>query len=107
MTCVSDSGGEAPLPPPEVVKLKTRLTPSKKGKSLLLTVYEGFSTYTVTLPMPYAVRFFAEGLVSSLEMLNERTESGTELSGKDSEKAFIQDLIRKAVQSYETFLASK
>ncbi|NWF96380.1 MAG: hypothetical protein HXY34_09595 [Candidatus Thorarchaeota archaeon] len=88
----------------EVLHLKTRLTQSKKGRSLLLTFHEGFSTYTITLPMPYAVRFFAEGLVSSLEMLHEQSDVRKELASKDGEKAFIQEMIRKAAGLLERLL---
>ena len=84
--------------------MKTRLTPSKKGRSMLLTFHEGFSTYTITLPMPYGVRFFAEGLVSSLEMLHEQSDVWRELSGKDGEKAFIQEMVRRAAGLYDRFL---
>jgi hypothetical protein len=54
-----------------VKQLKTRINQSKKGKSLLLTFYEGYSTYSVTIPLPYAVRVFAEYIVTSLETLNQ------------------------------------
>ena len=87
--------------------MKTRTTQSKTGKSMLLTLYEGFSTYTITLPMPYAIRFFAEGLLSSLQMLSEVEELKTTLSGKDGEKAHIQEVLRKAVRSYEGFLKTQ
>lgn len=76
--------------------MKTRVTQSKTGKSMLVTFYEGFSTNTIALLMSYGIRFFAEGLLDSLETLFERPEVRNELSGKDGEKAHIQEIIIKA-----------
>ncbi|MFW9888450.1 MAG: hypothetical protein ACFFER_09720, partial [Candidatus Thorarchaeota archaeon] len=45
--------------------MKARIDQSQSGKSLLVTFLEGYSTYTITVPMPYAVRFFAEGARAS------------------------------------------
>ncbi|MHA1882383.1 MAG: hypothetical protein ACTSUO_04985 [Candidatus Thorarchaeota archaeon] len=84
--------------------MKTKTTPSKTGKSILLSLYEGFSTYTVTLPMPYAIRFFAEGLLTSLTMLKEIEELKSTLKEKDGEKAHIQEVLRKCMMLYEEFL---
>ena len=71
---------------------------------MLSSFYEGYSTYTITIPMPYAIRFFAEGLLSSLQMLSEIKELNTDLSNKDGEKAHIQEMLRKAVVLYDEFL---
>ncbi len=84
--------------------MKTKVTQSKTGKSVLVTFYEGFSTYTITIPMPYAIRFFAEGLLSTLHMLSEIQEIKAILQSKDGETAHIQEVIRKAVGLYDGFL---
>jgi hypothetical protein len=86
--------------------MKTKTTRSKTGKSILLSIYEGFSTYTITLPMPYAVRFFAEELLSSLTMLSEIDELQSILNEKDGEKAHIQEVLRKCIMLYDEFLRS-
>jgi hypothetical protein len=87
-----------------VILLKTRINPSKKGKSLLLTFYEGYSTYSVTVPLPYAVRVFAEGIVASLETLNKSPDLQTKLDESEGEKAEIQEHLRKAVKLFDEFL---
>ena len=84
--------------------MKTRTTQSKTGKSLLLSVYEGFSTYTITLPMPYAIRVFSEGLLSSLHMLKEVDDLKSSFNEKDGEKAHIQEILRKCLKLYDDFL---
>ena len=85
-------------------QLKTRINPSKKGKSLLLTFYEGYSTYSVTVPLPYAVRVFAEGIVASLETLNKSSDLQAKLDENEGEKAEIQEHLRKAVKLFDGFL---
>jgi hypothetical protein len=50
--------------------------------------------------MPYAIRFFAEGLVTALETLDKSQDSQTKLESKDGEKAEIQEHLRL----YERFL---
>ena len=84
--------------------MKTRINQSKSNQSLLVTFYEGFSTYTITVPMPYAIRFFVEGLVSSLEALKQNDELQIKLSETDGQKAQIQEYLRKAVLLYDEFL---
>jgi hypothetical protein len=84
--------------------MKTKVTQSKTGKSVLVTFHEGFSTYTITIPMPYAIRFFAEGLLSTLQILSEREELRSILSCRDGEKAHIQEVMRKAGGLYDGFL---
>ncbi len=84
--------------------MKTRIYQSKTKKSLLVTFIEGFSTYTVTVPMPYAIRFFAEGINASLETLSQNVEVQSNLSKNDGEKAEIQERLRKSLQLFEEFL---
>ena len=84
--------------------MKTKVTPSRNARSLLVTFYEGFSTYTITIPMPYAIRFFADGLVTALNTLEANDETKKLLEAKEGEKAEIQDLIRRAVGFYEDYL---
>jgi hypothetical protein len=84
--------------------MKTRVNPSKNAKSLLVTFYEGFSTYTITVPMPYAIRFFADGLVNALLTLEENDEVKSQLESKEGEKAEIQELLRRAAGLYEKYL---
>jgi len=46
------------IPTTQVMSLRTRINPPKKGKSLLLTFYEGFSPYSVFIPLWCAVKRF-------------------------------------------------
>jgi hypothetical protein len=87
-----------------VKQLKTRINPSKKGKSLMLTIYEGYFTYSVTVPLPYAVRVFAEGIVAALETLNQSPDLQAKLDENEGEKAEIQEHLRKAVKLFDGFL---
>jgi len=84
--------------------MKTKMSQSKTGKSVILTVYEGFSTYSVTIPMPYGIRFFAEGLLTCLSMLSEVSELNSSFKEKDGEKAHIQEILRKSMKLYDEFL---
>jgi len=84
--------------------MKTKTTQSKTGKSMLLTLYEGFSTYTITLPMTYAIRFFVEGLAASLHMLSEVENLSESFKEKDGERAHIQETLRKCMKLYDEFL---
>ncbi|MFX0056035.1 MAG: hypothetical protein ACFFAX_08605 [Promethearchaeota archaeon] len=84
--------------------MKTKINPSQKGKSLLLTFHEGFSTYTIVIPMPYAVKFFVDGLTSALGLLTQKNELQEKLSETEGQKAEIQEGIRKAVSLFEQFL---
>lgn len=70
----------------------------------MLTIYEGYSTYSVTVPLPYAVRVFAEGLIASLETLNKSPDLQTKLDENEGEKAEIQEHLRKAVKLFDGFL---
>ena len=81
--------------------MKTRVNLSKKGKSLLVTFYEGFSTYTITVPLPYAVRFFAEGLQTGLEALSQDVELQDKLNEREGEKSEIQEHLRRSVKLFE------
>ena len=98
------AAGSSCVPATQVIPLKTRINPSKKGKSLMLTIYEGYSTYSVTVPLPYAVRIFAEGIVASLETLNKSSDLQAKLEENEGEKAEIQEHLRKAVKLFDGFL---
>ncbi len=84
--------------------MKTKVNPSQKGNSILITFHEGYSTYTIVVPMPYAVRFFVEGLTSSLSLLSQKNELQEKLNEGEGQKAEIQEGIRQAVSLYEQFL---
>ena len=84
--------------------MKTKINQSKKGKSLLVTFYEGFSTYTITVPMPYAIRFFAEGLQLSLETLTHDSEMQSKLDEREGEKSEIQEYLRRSVRLFDELL---
>ncbi|MGY5854072.1 MAG: hypothetical protein RTU92_10930 [Candidatus Thorarchaeota archaeon] len=84
--------------------MKTNVHQSKKGNSLLLDFQEGFSTYKIAVPMPYAVEFFLGGLLMSLGLLSQKKDLQTKLDEKEGKKAEIQESLRKAVQLYETYL---
>lgn len=88
-----------------VIQLRTAVRPSKKGTSLLVDMIEGFSTYKVVIPMPYAIDFFLEGLVESLALLNQHKENGSKLAARVGQKAEIQDRLAQAIQLYEQFLS--
>ena len=85
--------------------MKTRINQSKTGAALLLTFHEGFSTYTITLPMPYGVRFFVEGLQTALQTLNQTEALQGKLNARNGEKAEIQEGLRKAAALYDQFLS--
>jgi hypothetical protein len=85
--------------------MKTRVNPSKSHQSILVTFHEGFSTYTITVPMPYAIQFFVEGIVSSLEALKQNDNVQKKLDELDGQKAQIQEYLRKAVLLYDEFLS--
>ncbi|MBY8998314.1 MAG: hypothetical protein KGD60_11330 [Candidatus Thorarchaeota archaeon] len=87
--------------------MKTRINPSKKGKSLLLTFYEGFSTYTITVPMPYAVQVFAECLHTAFVTLLQSEELQSSLSERDADKAEIQDHLMNSLKLFDEFLKSR
>ena len=84
--------------------MKTRINQSKKGKSLLVTFYEGYSTYTITVPMPYAIRIFAEGLQIGLETLSQDSELQSKLDEKEGEKSEIQEHLRRSVKLFDELL---
>jgi len=84
--------------------MKTKINQSKSSQSLLVTFYEGFSTYTITVPMPYAIQFFVEGAVSSLEALKHNDDLQNKLNDMDGQKAQIQEYLRRAVLLYDEFL---
>jgi hypothetical protein len=84
--------------------LKTRIMQSKTGNSILLSFDEGFSNYRISVPMPYAIRFFADGLLASLDALLHNDEIKGRLSDKSGEKAETQEKLRKSIQLYEQYL---
>ena len=88
----------------QVLLVKTRINPSKKGKSLLVTIHEGYSTYTITVPLPYAVRFFSEGLQAGLETLRQDDELQEILNTNEGEKSEIQENLRKSLKLFEDLL---
>jgi hypothetical protein len=84
--------------------MKTKINQSKKGKSLLVTFYEGFSTYTITVPLPYAIRFFAEGLQLGLEALSQDSEMQSKLDEREGEKSELQEYLRRSVKLFDELL---
>ena len=90
-----------------VVLMKTKINQSKSGNALLVTFHEGFSTYTITVPMPYAIQFFAEGLITSLETLTQNDEVQIKLGSAQGQKAQVQEFLRKAVLLYDEFLSKR
>ena len=55
--------------------------------------------------MPYAIEFFAEGLVSSLETLNQNEEMQQKLNNTQGQKSQIQELLRKANRLFDQYLS--
>jgi uncharacterized protein YgfB (UPF0149 family) len=55
--------------------------------------------------MPYAIQFFVEGIVSSLEALKQNDNVQKKLDELDGQKAQIQEYLRKAVLLYDEFLS--
>ena len=84
--------------------MKARINQSQSGKSLLVTFLEGYSTYTITVPMPYAVRFFAEGARASLEILKSDTDLQSKLGTKEGEKTEILENLRESVTIYDNLM---
>ena len=70
----------------------------------MVTIHEGFSTYTITVPLPYAVRFFSEGLLAGLVSLQQNDDLLKSLNTNEGEKAEIQENIRKSVKLFEELL---
>ena len=87
--------------------MKTRINQSKSGNSLLVTFHEGFSTYTVTVPMPYAIQYFVEGVVTSLETLKSSSEVQKNFDKNEGQKAQIQEHLRKAVLLFDEYMSKK
>lgn len=54
--------------------------------------------------MPYAIQFFVEGAVSSLEALKHNDDLQNKLNDMDGQKAQIQEYLRRAVLLYDEFL---
>jgi hypothetical protein len=107
MNLLSIMGGRLnPASPTWGVNVKTRIVQSKSGKSLLVTFHEGFSTYTITVPMPYAIRFFVNGFHSALETLHQNKEMLNALAENDTEKFQIQDQLKKSLVLFDDFLKS-
>jgi hypothetical protein len=68
--------------------MKTKVNPSTKGKSLLVTFHEGF----------------VDGLTSALGLLTQKNELQEKLSETEGQKAEIQEGLRQAVSLFEQFL---
>ncbi|MHA1636469.1 MAG: hypothetical protein ACTSUO_06295 [Candidatus Thorarchaeota archaeon] len=84
--------------------MKTNTIQSKNGHSVLVDFEEGFSTYRIAVPMPYAVRFFLNGLVTSLGILSQKREVQQKLESKQGHKSEIQENLRRAVELYDAYL---
>jgi hypothetical protein len=84
--------------------MKARIDQSQTGKSILVTFLEGYSTYTITVPMPYAVRFFAEGTRASLEVLKTDKDLQSKLGFKEGEKTEILENLRRSLTIYDDLL---
>ena len=84
--------------------MKTKVTTSKNGYSVLAEFNESFCTYKVAVPMPLALNFFLDGLLSSLGSLTEKKELQEKVSSKQGQKAEIQEKLRHAIKLYEAFL---
>jgi hypothetical protein len=86
--------------------MKTKVNPSTKGKSLLVTFHEGYSTYTIVVPMPYAVKFFVDGLTSALGLLTQKNELQEKLSETEGQTIaqILQVCITRLVPSKEPAL---
>lgn len=82
----------------------TKIHESKKGTSLILEFQEGFSTYKIVIPMPYAVEFFLDGLLSSLALLCQKKDVQEKMESKEGKKAELQEKLRKAIGLYEEYL---
>ena len=55
--------------------------------------------------MPYAIQYFAEGLVSSLESANQNNETIDKLNTKPGTKSEIQEYIRRAISLFDELKA--
>jgi hypothetical protein len=84
--------------------MKTRINQSKTGQSLLVTFHEGFSTYTITIPLSYSVRFFAEGITSALQTVIQNDNAISELEKRDGELAEIQEYLLKSNRLFDDLL---
>jgi hypothetical protein len=84
--------------------VKTSVNLSKKGNSIMLSFEEGFSTYSIAVPMPYSASFFLKGLLTSLAALNQSKDLQKKLERKEGQKAEILEGIRKAIMLYENVL---
>jgi hypothetical protein len=83
--------------------MKTTLYPSKSGKSILLSIVEGYSTYKVTVPLQNAIRLFSDGVESVLRMLLENENWA--ILDKEGIKSEIQERLRNSVELYQRILS--
>lgn len=84
--------------------MKTSINQSKKGNSIMVKFEEGFSTYTLAVPMPYATSFFLKGLLASLALLQQKKELQKKLDEKEGMKSEVLEGIRQAISIYDGIL---
>lgn len=65
---------------------------------------EGFSSYSIAIPMPYATSFFLKGLLASLAGLQQKKELQKKIDEKEGLKSEILEGIRQAIQIYDGIL---
>jgi len=65
---------------------------------------EGFSTYTIAVPMPYATSFFLKGLMASLASLQQKKDLQKKLDEKEGMKSEVLEGIRQAISIYDEIL---
>ena len=85
-----------------VSKMRGRVDQSKTGKSLLVSFHEGYSNYTVTVPMPYAVRLFAQGLLSAMRALEQQENPNNGFMEGEKEEVF--EFLTESVSIYDRVL---
>lgn len=84
--------------------MRTTVNPSKSGLSILVEFEEGFSTYRTAVPMPYAIRFFLQGLLVALGLLEQSSKLQKKLNNSEGEREEIAANLQRATQLYAPFL---
>jgi hypothetical protein len=87
--------------------MNIRITQSKSGKAFLVTFHEGFSSYTITIPLSYAIQFFADGASTALETFTENEELLAQTQWREGEKEEIEMNLNKALLAYNQFLKNR
>ena len=87
--------------------MKIRITQSKSGKALLVTFHEGFSSYTITIPISYAIQFFADGVSTALESFTESDELLKQTQWREGELEEIELNLKKALVAFNQSLKNK